>query len=227
MSMGSSAWKGWVLDEDDSIPILRHALDLGINFFDMADWYSTGGNEEVVGKNLLRMSARERLVLATKVYYPMSDDPNDLGLSRKHIASSIDRSLARMGTDYVDLYVIHAFDTAWDVEHRRPIASHASLHINAVAACPGDLAVTEDPLLISPWVARLDAKRRAGNGIAVPFHVAPTNRVRRPIVCASSQTCAGNDRVPGHFSNGSMKSHVANPRKKAYVSLRFEITGLR
>ena len=116
MSMGSSAWKGWVLDEDDSIPILRRALDLGITFFDMADWYSTGRNEEVVGRNLLRMSARERLVLATKVYYPMSDDPNDRGLSRKHIATAIDRSLARMGTDYVDLYVIHAFDADTPVE---------------------------------------------------------------------------------------------------------------
>ena len=86
MSMGSSAWKGWVLDEGDSVPILRRALDLGINFFDMADWYSLGRNEEVVGRNLLRMSPRERLVLATKVFYPMSDDPNDRGLSRKHIA---------------------------------------------------------------------------------------------------------------------------------------------
>jgi 1-deoxyxylulose-5-phosphate synthase len=116
MSMGSSAWKGWVLDEDDSIPILRRALDLGITFFDMADWYSTGRNEQVVGQNLLRMSARERLVLATKVYYPMSDDPNDRGLSRKHIATAIDRSLGRMGTDYVDLYVIHAFDADTPVE---------------------------------------------------------------------------------------------------------------
>jgi len=116
MSMGSSAWKGWVLDEDASIPILRRALDLGITFFDMADWYSAGRNEEVVGKNLLKMSARERLVLATKVFYPMSDDPNDRGLSRKHIAASIDRSLARMGTDYVDLYVIHAFDADTPVE---------------------------------------------------------------------------------------------------------------
>jgi 1-deoxyxylulose-5-phosphate synthase len=116
MSMGSSAWKGWVLDEDDSIPILRRALDLGITFFDMADWYSIGRNEEVVGRNLLKMSARERLVFATKVYYPMSDDPNDRGLSRKHIAAAIDRSLARMGTDYVDLYVIHAFDADTPVE---------------------------------------------------------------------------------------------------------------
>jgi aryl-alcohol dehydrogenase-like predicted oxidoreductase len=116
MSMGNPAWKGWVLDEAASVPILRHALELGITFFDMADWYSAGLNEQVVGRNLLRMSARERLVLATKVFYPMSDDPNDRGLSRKHIATSIDRSLARIGTDYIDLYVIHAFDAQTPVE---------------------------------------------------------------------------------------------------------------
>ena len=116
MSMGSSAWKGWVLDEADSVPILRRALDLGCNFFDMADWYSIGRNEEVVGRNLLSMTPRDRLVLATKVYYPMSDDPNDRGLSRKHIASAVDRSLARIGTDYIDLYVIHAFDAETPVE---------------------------------------------------------------------------------------------------------------
>src|SRR5450432_3264341 len=116
MSLGSSAWKGWVLDEEDSIPVLRRALDLGITFFDMADWYSIGCNEEVVGRNLLKMSARERLVLATKVFYPMSDDPNDRGLSRKHIATAIDRSLARIGTDYVDLYVVHAYDADTPVE---------------------------------------------------------------------------------------------------------------
>jgi len=116
MSLGSSAWKRWVLDEPDAIPILRRALDLGINFFDMADWYSTGRNEQVVGQNLLKMTGRERLVLATKVYYPMSDDPNDRGLSAKHIAASIDRSLTRIGTEYLDLYVIHAFDADTPIE---------------------------------------------------------------------------------------------------------------
>jgi 1-deoxyxylulose-5-phosphate synthase len=131
MSMGSSAWKAWVLDEDGAVPLLRRALDLGITFFDMADWYSTGRNEEVVGRNLLRMSARERLVLATKVYYPMSDDPNDRGLSRKHIATSIDRSLARMGTDYVDLYVIHAFDAATPIEETMQ-ALHATVRAGKV-----------------------------------------------------------------------------------------------
>ena len=131
MSMGSSAWKGWVLDEAASIPILQSALDLGITFFDMADWYSTGRNEEVVGQNLLRMSARDRLVLATKVYYPMSEDPSDRGLSAQHIAISIDRSLARMGTDYVDLYVIHAFDADTPVEETME-ALHATVRAGKV-----------------------------------------------------------------------------------------------
>ena len=116
MSMGSSAWKSWVLDETHSVPILRRALDLGINFFDTADWYSLGRSEEVVGRNLLRMTSRESLVLATKVFYPMSDDPKDRGLSREHIAASIDRSLARIGTDHIDLYVIHAFDPHTPIE---------------------------------------------------------------------------------------------------------------
>jgi aryl-alcohol dehydrogenase-like predicted oxidoreductase len=112
MGLGSSAWKGWVLDEAASVPILRRALGLGINFFDMADWYSLGRNEEVVARNLMTMAPRHELVLATKVFYPMSEDPNDAGLSRKHILDSIDRSLTRMRTDHVDLYIVHAFDPA-------------------------------------------------------------------------------------------------------------------
>jgi len=116
MSMGSSAWKGWVLDQDRSVPILKHALDLGINFFDMADWYSAGANEEVVGRALLSMAPRNELVLATKAFYPMSDDPNDAGLSRKHLMDSIDRSLRRIGTDHVDLFIVHAFDPATPIE---------------------------------------------------------------------------------------------------------------
>lgn len=110
MSMGSSKWKGWVLDEDKSLPILKQALDLGINFFDMADWYSNGANEEVVGRNLIKMKQRDSLVLTTKAFYVMSDDPNDQGSSRKHLMASIDRSLKRIGTDYIDIYMLHAFD---------------------------------------------------------------------------------------------------------------------
>lgn len=116
MGIGKSRWKGWVLDEEKSVPILKKALDVGINFFDMADWYSTGVNEQVVARTLLSLTDRERLVLATKAFYPMSDDPNDKGLSRKHLMASIDKSLKQMGTDYVDLYVIHAFDPETPVE---------------------------------------------------------------------------------------------------------------
>src|ERR1700693_6022103 len=106
MSLGSSAWKGWVQDEATSVAILRRALELGINFFDTADWYSLGRSEELIGRNLLPLAPRHELVIASKVFYPMSDDPNDRGLSRKHILDSIDRSLARLGTDHVDLYAV-------------------------------------------------------------------------------------------------------------------------
>lgn len=116
MSMGSSQWKGWVLDADRSLPILKKALDLGVTFFDMADWYSNGRNEEVVGRSLLSLTERDRLVLATKAFYPMSGDANDQGLSRKHLLRSIDRSLKRMGTDYVDIYMVHAFDPNTTIE---------------------------------------------------------------------------------------------------------------
>ncbi|HXR19282.1 MAG TPA: aldo/keto reductase [Steroidobacteraceae bacterium] len=116
MGLGSSAWKGWVLDEDRSVPILKRAFERGFTFFDMADWYSTGRNEEVVARTLLKLAARESFVFATKVFYPMSEAVNDRGLSRKHIMASIDRSLRRMGTDYVDLYIIHAFDPDTRIE---------------------------------------------------------------------------------------------------------------
>ena len=116
MSLGSSAWKGWVKDEAEAVPILKRALDKGITFFDMADWYSLGAGEEVVGKTLLGLERRERLVLATKLFYPMSEDPNDRGLSRQHILSSIDRSLQRIGTDHVDLFIVHAFDPETPIE---------------------------------------------------------------------------------------------------------------
>jgi aryl-alcohol dehydrogenase-like predicted oxidoreductase len=110
MTIGSSKWKPWVLDEAPSRLLLKNGLDLGINFFDTANWYSTGESERVVGSTLTSMVPRDNLVLATKAFYAMSDDPNDRGLSRKHLLASVDASLRRMGTDYIDLFVIHAFD---------------------------------------------------------------------------------------------------------------------
>jgi aryl-alcohol dehydrogenase-like predicted oxidoreductase len=116
MTLGSSRWKPWALDEAESKPILERALDLGFRFFDMADWYSTGENERVVARTLLSMVPRDELVLTTKAKYAMSDDPNDRGLSRKHLIAAIDGSLSRMGTDYVDIFMSHAFDPETPIE---------------------------------------------------------------------------------------------------------------
>ena len=116
MTIGSSVWKPWVLDKAQARPVLKRCLDLGITFFDTANWYSSGESERVVGPTLTSMVPRDQLVLATKAYYAMSDDPNDRGLSRKHLMSSVDASLERLGTDYIDLFVIHAFDAGTPIE---------------------------------------------------------------------------------------------------------------
>lgn len=117
MTYGSKKWRDWVLDEEEARPFIRRALELGINFFDTADMYSVGASEEVLGRALKDFGpGRDRLVIATKLYNPMSDDPNDRGLSRKHVFHSIDASLRRLGTDYVDLYQIHRFDYDTPIE---------------------------------------------------------------------------------------------------------------
>ncbi len=111
MTYGSKEWREWVLEEGESRPFIRRAVELGINFFDTADMYSLGASEEILGRALKDFApSRDRIVIATKVFNPMSDDPNDRGLSRKHIFHSIDASLRRLGTDYVDLYQIHRLD---------------------------------------------------------------------------------------------------------------------
>jgi aryl-alcohol dehydrogenase-like predicted oxidoreductase len=117
MTYGSSQWRPWVLDEEASRPLIRQALESGINFFDTADMYSLGASEEVLGRALKEFGPdRDKVVIATKVFYPMGDDPNARGLSRKHILSAIDGSLRRLGTDYVDLYQIHRFDAETPIE---------------------------------------------------------------------------------------------------------------
>jgi len=117
MTYGSKAWRPWVLEEEESRPFLRRALELGINFFDTADMYSNGASEEILGRALRDFGvSRERVVIATKVFFPTGDDPNQRGLSRKHIRHAIDASLRRLGLDYVDLYQIHRFDSSTPVE---------------------------------------------------------------------------------------------------------------
>ena len=117
MTYGSKKWREWVLEEEESRPFLRGALEHGINFFDTADMYSLGESERILGRALRDFGpGRDKVVIATKVFNAMSDDPNDRGLSRKHIFHAIDASLKRLGTDYVDLYQIHRFDPHTPIE---------------------------------------------------------------------------------------------------------------
>jgi len=118
MSFGIGA-KGlfpWALDEERSRPIIKKALEFGINFFDTANMYSDGTSEEIVGRALKDYANRDEIVLATKVFFRMHQGPNSRGISRKAIMSEIDKSLKRLGTDYVDLYYIHRWDYNTPIE---------------------------------------------------------------------------------------------------------------
>lgn len=117
MSFGDPAWRNWVLDEQGSEPLIRAAVEAGITFFDTADVYSLGRSEEITGRMLRKyFTHREDYVIATKVFMPMGDGPNDRGLSRNHILDSVDMSLRRLGVDHIDLYQIHRYDLETPIE---------------------------------------------------------------------------------------------------------------
>ena len=116
MSYGTPAWRDWVLDEKDSRPFIQRALELGINFFDTANMYANGVSEEVTGRALRDFAKRHEVVLATKVYFPYNDKPNQGGLSRLHIIQAVEDSLRRLETDYIDLYQIHRWDYNTPIE---------------------------------------------------------------------------------------------------------------
>ena len=116
MTYGTPKWRPWVLDEDQSRPIIQRAVELGINFFDTADVYSMGVSEEVTGRSLRDFTRREEVIITTKVFNPYNDKPNQGGLSRLHILQAVEKSLHNLGTDYIDLYQIHRHDpdTPWE-----------------------------------------------------------------------------------------------------------------
>jgi len=116
MTYGSPEWRSWVLDETQSKPFFKTAIEKGITFFDTANIYSIGASEEVTGKWLREFARREEIVVATKVNGPMGPGPNEKGLSKKSILAQIDASLKRLGMDYVDLYQIHRFDYETPIE---------------------------------------------------------------------------------------------------------------
>jgi aryl-alcohol dehydrogenase (NADP+) len=116
MTYGSPTWRPWIMSEEQGRPIVQRAMELGINFYDTADMYSVGVSEEILGRIIRDTGKRDSWIIATKVFFPMSDAPNDRGLSRKHILDSIDASLRRLQMDYVDLYQIHRFDPHTPIE---------------------------------------------------------------------------------------------------------------
>ena len=117
MTYGTKKWRKWVIEEEEARPMIHRFLEVGINFFDTADMYSDGASEEVLGRALKDFGpGRDRVVIATKLFNPMGDDPNQRGLGRKHIRHAIDDSLRRLQTDYVDLYQIHRFDYHTPIE---------------------------------------------------------------------------------------------------------------
>ena len=116
MTYGSAKWRPWVLEDAASQPLLRRALELGINFFDTANVYSTGISEEILGRAIKEHGDRDNMVIATKLFFPMYSGPNGMGLSRKHIMQAIDASLKRLQMDYIDLYQIHRFDPRTPLE---------------------------------------------------------------------------------------------------------------
>jgi 1-deoxyxylulose-5-phosphate synthase len=116
LTFGSRQWREYMLEEAESRPFFRRAVELGINFFDTADMYSLGVSEEITGRALREYAARDEIVVATKVYFPMGHGPNQGGLSRKHIMDAVDASLRRLGMEYIDLYQIHRWDETTPVE---------------------------------------------------------------------------------------------------------------
>ena len=128
MSYGNPQWRAWVLDEAAAQPFFRLALDRGINFFDTANMYSLGVSEEITGRALRSMANMSEIVLATKVFYPMSDRPNMRGLSRKHIVQACEDSLRRLGVDTIDLYQIHRFDESTPIDETLAALDHLVHH---------------------------------------------------------------------------------------------------
>ena len=127
----------WSLDEKASRPLIRQALEAGINFFDTANIYSGGSSEEITGKALREMARRDEIVVATKTFFPWRNSPNTGFLSRKAIFQSIDDSLMRLGMDYVDLFQIHRFDYSTPVEETMEALQLATINNSR---CPGRIA---------------------------------------------------------------------------------------
>jgi 1-deoxyxylulose-5-phosphate synthase len=119
MTYGDPKWREWVLGEEQALPFYKKAYEAGITFWDTADMYSLGASETITGKAIKQFATRrDEIVLATKVYNAIGPGMNQKGLSRKHVMEAVDASLKRLGTDYIDLYIIHRFDRETEIEEQ-------------------------------------------------------------------------------------------------------------
>src|SRR4030088_962126 len=146
----------WSLDEDASRPLIRRALEAGINFFDTANVYSAGTSEEILGRALVEHADRAEIVLATKLRGPMRPGPNGAGLSRKAVMTEIDNSLRRLGTDYVDLYQIHSWDPTTPIEGTMEalhdvVKAGKTLHIGASSMWAWQFAKAQHTADLGGW----------------------------------------------------------------------------
>ena len=157
MSYGDPNWRDWILDYDAGLPIVKRAVEAGINFYDTADVYSIGVSEEVTGKYMREFfTRRDEYVVATKVYNPMGDKPNQKGLSRKHIMEGIDASLTRLGMDYVDLYQTHRWDYSTPIEETMEalhdvVKSGKALYIGASSMYAWQFAKAQHVAEVNGW----------------------------------------------------------------------------
>jgi 1-deoxyxylulose-5-phosphate synthase len=157
MSYGSQTEREWHLGEDDAEPIVRHAVEAGITFFDTADTYSDGLTEEITGRLLAKLfGRRDDYVLATKVFFPMGPGPNDQGLSRKHVLAAIDASLSRLGTDHVDLYQIHRWDPETPIEEtmealHEVVRAGKARYIGASSMYAWQFAKAQHTAMVAGW----------------------------------------------------------------------------
>ena len=159
----------WTLDEEKSRPVIRQAIEQGINDFDTANVYSDGSSEEITGRLLKEFASRDDIVLATKVYNRMRPGPNGMGLSRKAIMQEIDASLTRLRTDYVDLYQIHRFDYDTPIEETLEalhdvVKAGKARYIGASRCRPGC-----SPRLVRLTAARLDGVRQHAESCEPPL----------------------------------------------------------
>ncbi len=202
----------WSLDEEASRPLIKHALESGINFFDTANLYSQGSSEEILGRALRDFADRDDVVIATKVRHPMRPGPNGKGLSRKAILTEIDHSLRRLGTDYVDLYQIHRLDQATPWRRRSKRCTISSRPARSATWARPRCTPGSSP---RPCTSRNVTAGRASSRCRTTTTCSPARRGARCCRCAptraSARSCGAPSRAAASRDRGARTRRARRP----------------